>query len=375
LLFSVIRLEETNIIGPHHLMLACTLVIVALGYQWRDRATRQSAIGLGAVMGFGLLSMTYAIPAGLCWAVAVSVAGKEWFPWDRTHFKVSWSIAVLFETAAIVVLALWPPGLLKGGIIDDFTMYLFYRPFPTLVGDRIFESPTRSAFVYWLAHLDAPILVFSMSIILIALWRAFGSGRLSSKHAYLTVFLGFFLATMLAAHIAGARNMLLFIGVLCLATGALFDEALGYHPRLVRFGAAAVIILAALNLIWLSRNSSYTPSLAIDGYRAFLRGNEKRLAEKSTALVYGLPILKFYAQQYGTPLAWDLREMRWTTSADAPLPAEAQYVLMPALVFSQMPADQPMRRVVAEHWKVAWSFKAARVWELRLYEKPQATAP
>jgi hypothetical protein len=48
---------------------------------------------------------------------------------------------------------------------------------------------------------------------------------------------------------------------------------------------------------------------------------------------------------------------------------------MPALVFSQMPADQPMRRVVAEHWKVAWSFKAARVWELRLYEKPQATAP
>ena len=58
LLFSVIRLEETNLIGPHHLMLACTLAIVALGYQWRDKPTLQAAIGLGAVMGFGALSMT-----------------------------------------------------------------------------------------------------------------------------------------------------------------------------------------------------------------------------------------------------------------------------------------------------------------------------
>jgi hypothetical protein len=32
--------------------------------------------------------------------------------------------------------------------------------------------------------------------------------------------LGFFLATALAAHIAGARNLLQFIGALCLATGA-----------------------------------------------------------------------------------------------------------------------------------------------------------
>ena len=43
LLFSVIRLEETNIIGPHHLMLACTLVIAGLGYQWCERPTVQAA--------------------------------------------------------------------------------------------------------------------------------------------------------------------------------------------------------------------------------------------------------------------------------------------------------------------------------------------
>ncbi|MCX6606142.1 MAG: glycosyltransferase family 39 protein [Acidobacteria bacterium] len=58
LLFSAIRVKETNIIGPHHLMLACLLAIVALGYHWRDRPTLRAGVGLGAVMGFGALSMT-----------------------------------------------------------------------------------------------------------------------------------------------------------------------------------------------------------------------------------------------------------------------------------------------------------------------------
>jgi Dolichyl-phosphate-mannose-protein mannosyltransferase len=375
LLFSVIRLEETNIIGPHHLMLACTLAIIALGYQWRERPTVQAALGLGAVMAFGALSMTYVIPAALCWAVAVSLAGKEWFAWDRTHFRVSWSVLVIFATAAIIVAALWPPGVVHRVVVHDFGIYLHYPPFPTLVKDRI-EFPPRSAAIYWLAHLDAPIFVFSITIISVALWKAFRSGRLSSKHSYLAVSLAFFAATMLAAHMAGARNMLQFIGVLCLATGALFDEALGYHyqPRLIWFGSAAVIILAALNVIWHSRSSSYTPYLATDGYRAFLKGNEKRLAAKSKALASDLPVLKFYAEQYGTSLAWDVSQMPSTIRADAPLP-EVQYVLISALAYNYMPADHPIRRVVAEHWKVAWSFKGDHTWEIRLYEKPQANAP
>ncbi|HUK16195.1 MAG TPA: hypothetical protein VLW65_07250 [Bryobacteraceae bacterium] len=373
LLFSVIRLEETNIIGPHHLMLACTLAIIALGYQWRDKPTLHAALGLGAATAFGALSMTYVIPAALCWAVAVSLAGREWFGWERTHFRVSWLVLVTFATAAIVVAALWPPGVVHSVIIHDFSIYLHYPPFPTLVGDRV-EFPPRSAVIYWLAHLDAPIFVFSISIILGALWKTFRSGRLSSKHSYLAISLAFFVATMLAAHMAGARNMLQFIGVLCLATGALFDEALGCQPRRIWFGSAAVIILAALNLIWHSRSSSYTPFLATDGYQAFLKGNEKRLAEKTKALVSDLPVLKFYAGQYGTSIAWDVSQMPSTIRADVPLP-EVQYVLISALAYNYMPADHPIRRIVAEHWKVAWSFKGDHTWEIRLYEKPQANAP
>jgi hypothetical protein len=72
----------------------------------------------------------------------------------------------------------------------------------------------------------------------------------------------------------------------------------------------------------------------------------------------------------------DIRTRERIIRADARLPTEVHHVLMPAFVNNNnMPADQPMRRVVAERWNVAWSFKVGHVRELRLYEKPQATAP
>jgi hypothetical protein len=370
LLFSVIRIEETHILGPHHLMMVCTLSILGLGYQWRDRPTPQAALVLGAVMAFGGLSMTYVIPAALCWGLAVSLAGGGWFAWDRSYFKASWSIVLLLAAATTVVLAFWPPGVLHREIINDFRSYLHYPNFPTRVGNRIFEVTPRWAPIYWLAHLDTPILLFSTSVTLTATWRAIRNGTLSSKHAYLSVFLSFFLATMLAAHLAGARNMLQLVAVGCLATGALFDEALGHRPRLIRFGSAAVVILSLLNLVWLSQVSSYVADWTSDGYRAFLKENETRLAEKSKALVLGGPILRFYAQQSGTSLAWDLKEMPWTTRADVPISPDIQYVLINSLVYSYMPVDQPMRRVVAERWKIVWSHRVDHSWELRLYERP-----
>jgi len=370
LLFSFIRLEETNIIGPHQLMLACTLVLAGLGYHWRDTPTPRAAICLGAVMGLGALSTTYVIPAALCWATAVSLAGKEWIAWDRTHFKIAWSFPIVLATSFIVVIALWPPGVFKLLFVKDFSLYLHYPGFPTLVGDQIFEPAPRWAAVYWLAHTEPPLLIASVLIIPTALWKAFRSGQLSSKHAYLLIFLTFFLATALTAHIAGARNLLQFIGVLCLVIGALFDEALGYNQQLIRFGSIMVGLAAALNLLWLSLGSNYVPYLATDGYRAFLNQNESRLREKAQALVYGFPILHYYAEQYKISIAWEVTEILWTLRVDAPLGPEVKYVLIPELVYRYMLPEQPMRRFVAEHWRVAWEFKADHVWALRLYEKP-----
>jgi hypothetical protein len=91
--------------------------------------------------------------------------------------------------------------------------------------------------------------------------------------------------------------------------------------------------------------------------------------------VYGLPVLRFYARHDGTSIAWDASELPWTTRADAPLPAEVKYVLIPSFVYNYMPAEQPMRRIVAERWRVAWSFRVDHAWELRLYERPQAAVP
>jgi hypothetical protein len=57
------------------------------------------------------------------------------------------------------------------------------------------------------------------------------------------------------------------------------------------------------------------------------------------------------------------------TGADAAL-ADVKYVLLPEFVYDYMPAEQPMRRIVAKQWKVVWSFNSEHVWGLRLYENP-----
>jgi hypothetical protein len=377
LLFSFIRLGETDIIAPHQLMLACTLSVAGLGYQWRESPTLRAAIWIGGVMGLGALSMTYVIPAALCLAIAVSLAGKNWFAWDRIQFKIAWAIPIAVATSIIVVITLWPPGVYctipcrhHFLFLKDFLLYLYFQGHSTLVGDQILASAPRWAALYWLANLELPLLIASVLIIPSAMWKAFKSGQLSSRHAYLLVFLTFFLATALTAHMAGARNLLQFIGVLCLVIGALFDEALDYNRQLIRFCSALVCVAAALNLLWLSLGSSYIPYLATDGYRAFLTQNEDRLREKTQALVYGLPILQYYSEQNRIPIAWNASEVPWTPSADAALGPEVKYALIPEFVYRYMPPDQPMRRVVADHWRVVWEFKGDHVWALRLYEKP-----
>src|SRR5262249_48379856 len=152
LLFSFIRLKETDIVEAHQLMLACTLAVAGLGFQWRESPTLQAAIWFGGVMGLGALSMTYVIPLALCFAIAVSFAGKNWFAWDRTQIKIAWAVPLAVATSMIVVIALWPPGAFctipcRPGyyalFLQDFLRYLHFKGFPTLVGDQILASAPR----------------------------------------------------------------------------------------------------------------------------------------------------------------------------------------------------------------------------------------
>jgi hypothetical protein len=373
LLFSFIRLEETNVIGPHHLMVVCTLALLGLAYRFRDEPSRRTAVILGVVLGFGALTMTYVIPAAVCTAAALTLAKSRWVALDGLRPRLSVWLLAAIGTAALVLLFLWPPGILKLRLAKDFGAFVLMGHHPTLVGTRMFEVTPRWAAFYWLLRLDAPILLVSAGVIASAFWRAWRTRRFSSRHVYLGVCVAFFLATALTAHLAGARNLLLAVAVSCLATGALFDEAVGPRASRRSFAAIANPLLAVATLVLLSRSSSYTPYLATDGYRAFVTQGASRLHEKARAVVYGLPILKFYAREAGVGSAWDASEIPWTTHS-FPLAADVKYVLIPAFVYEDMPPEHPMRRIVADHWKVVWSFDSPHTWQLRLFERPASAS-
>ncbi|HEV2176833.1 MAG TPA: hypothetical protein VGW33_06490 [Terriglobia bacterium] len=369
LLFSVIRLQDTPIIGPHHLMLLFTLVFFTLGYRWRNSSHLWAAIVLGSILGVAVTAMTYAIPVALAWGVSVLLAGGTWLQYDRRQLKISWLTCVVIATAAAVALVLWPPSILQGAALHDFLFYLRYPGHATLVQQAIVESPRAAAYLYWLATLDAPILICALATVGVCIGRRLRERCVTCKHVYLASILTIMLAAALKAHIAGSRNLLLFMGVLCLAIGALFDE-LTKSPRILRWAAAAVLASSMANLAWLSWNPNRIPYPATDGYRAFVEGNRSRLGETALAVVYGIPILKFYAEQSRVPVGWEVTEMPWTTRSDAELPQDAKYALISELAYRYMPPDQPVRRVIDSTWKVVWSFKANRSWGLRLYERP-----
>ena len=375
LLFSVIRVAETNVIGPHHLMLVCTLLLVGLGYRWRDQPTFAHAAGLGLVIAFGAISMTYIIPAVVGWGVAVTLAGRGWTAWDWKHFKFSWSLGVLGITAAIVLLALGPPAILQKLMIRDFKFHLHFPYHTTLVGDQIYEITPRWAAFYWFGTLEFPLFLVSALVIPVALVRSIRSNQLSSKHFFVIICLLFFAWIALKAHLAGSRNLIQLVGVLSLATGALFDDAFANKIRWRNLAAGAVVVVTAVNFIFVTRFAGCTPYLATDGYRAFIGENKERLKEDVTALVYGLPIVKIYSDLAAAGIDWNVTDIPWTTAADAPLADDVKYVLMPAFYDEHMPAHQPFRKVVAKEWNTVWVHRSSRAWELRLYERPASPSP
>ena len=166
LLFSVIRLAETNVIGPHHLMLFCTIAVMGLGFHWRNTPTVKTGIALGIILGFGALSMAYVIPVTLCWILAMALAGQGWVVVNRAKIAFSWAVIFLFATAALLMLAVWPPSVLQQKFLRDFLWYVHASGIATLIDHRFVENAPRSAFLHWLTHLETPTLAISACVII-----------------------------------------------------------------------------------------------------------------------------------------------------------------------------------------------------------------
>ncbi len=372
LVFSVCRLDETDVIGPHSLFLGCTLAMLALGYKWREQPGWPAALALGAVLGYGGMAMTYVIPVALCWAVAVTVAGRGWFSWDGSNFRITQWIVPMALVAGSILLVCWPPSIIHHQLLRDFKFYLKYPYHPTIVNGKIYMVTPRWAVVWWMVNYDPPIAAVSATVLGIAAWKCWRQRRVEPRELYLGVWIAFLLATALTAHIAGYRNLLQLIGVLCFAAAALFDDV---FPAAGRAAVSALIVaIACLNLIRLQTSPNYIPYPATAGYREFVQQNQDRIAEHAKAIVYGIPILQLYAREENKRIAWDTEEAPWMVPGVPEAGSDVKYMLMPSL-YDRFPPDHPMRSVVEAHWKKVWTYRMPKVWDLSLYENPGYIAP
>jgi hypothetical protein len=118
LLFSVIRLQETPVIGPHYPMLTLLVLVITLGYRWLNVATIATASVLGLIFGVALVTMTYAIPLAVAWVLSITVSDGSWIKLDRTQLKIAWPFFLVFIIAIAVAAVLWPPSLFQQATIS-----------------------------------------------------------------------------------------------------------------------------------------------------------------------------------------------------------------------------------------------------------------
>jgi hypothetical protein len=125
-MLSVIRLRETNIIGPHYPFLLWTVLVCVLSYRWRHTPTISAALVLGSVFGLAAATMVYCIPLALCWGVAMVVMRAKWLAYDRVHLQIPWMTILLAGTAIMVVSVLWPPSMRDLALLKSFRSYVGY---------------------------------------------------------------------------------------------------------------------------------------------------------------------------------------------------------------------------------------------------------
>ncbi len=365
LLFSGIRNYETYILGPHFPMQACTILLFSLGYHWREHATWKRGVVIGMVLGLGVISMAYVIPVVLIWLVGMSLCGDGWICLVPKRFKVTPHLFTAMGVAALVTLALFPNAIIHIDLYHDFRYYAKYAGCPTLVYDLTFQHTPRWAAAYWLFRLDLPLLLSVLVILPIAVLGIYRRNSLSDKHVYLGVTFSLFFATMVTAHLTGARNMLQFITVSCLVTGALLDDAFQPWRRASLSAGAAILASSVGFLIWLGLDPNYRPVMRTVGYRAFVAENSSRLAEKTDGLVCDRPILEFYLRQANLPFQWRLG------SPVELLQRQAKYFWVSELTAALEKPDGPIHQIKAEGWTPVWSIRPARSYGYTLYENPK----
>ncbi|MBV9402008.1 MAG: hypothetical protein JO062_28800 [Bryobacterales bacterium] len=370
LLFSVIRLQETPIIGPHHLTLLWTILLIGIGFN-HDITSILSIVALGLVLGLAFVTMTYAIPLSLCLALSAMAVRTNLIVLKLRDLgqvlrRVLPRMIAVCAIAITAELILWPPGLLKGRVLKDFIALARYGDFALAFRGVWVERAPHMAYAYWLATLDAPILLSSIGCVGLFVWNFMRAG-LKPRTIYVISWAAVISGITLAAHIAGPRNALIAIGVICAAVAVIFDDI--PNAPLKKSVAAAVIALSAANMAWSSIKAQYIPQVATAGYKLFLSEHRNLLKEPAAAVVNGSPILRFYAGQLNTKIAWHLTEVPRSASADERWPQDAKYGLIVEPAYLYMPSDRPVRRIIVDKWKLVWSFKQARSWGLRFYER------
>lgn len=373
LMLSVIRIRETNIIGPHYPFLLWTVLVCILSYRWRYTPTIPAALVLGTVFGLAASTMVYCIPLAFCWGAAMVVIRAPWLAYDRAHLRIPWMTLLLGSTAVIVVSALWPPSVRDLDLLESLRFYLTYAKAGhlTLVGDELLQKASSTAYVYWLWHLDAPILFFGLLGLARAAYRACRTRSVPIQHRLLLAFGGVLCATALAAHIAGPRNFLLVIGVVCLFVGATCDEWIQHsHWRKV-LCACLAITWPMLNLVTMRMQAQNIPELFWNGYQSFVEHNQWRLSQPDAAVIDGIPMVRYYAERSAVSVQWKMSGMPWELRPDTAIPPATKYALISELGYRYLPVEHPVRSVIDRHWSVVWSFKEPGTWGLRLYERQE----
>jgi len=367
---SIIRVQETNIIGPHYPMVLWVALVPILGFHWLGSSSTRSAIGMGLLFGMGAITMSYWLPLGLAWTVGVLAATGFRFWLNRGQIQRTLKWSVIWSGAFLVVIVLlWP----RKAIITNFFTYtsMSVHGFPVVVGDRLLQHAGAGAFVYWLSHLDLPFL---MGLCFAAAGMAIGV--LTNRDArprirYLTGIAAVILLTACSAHIAGARNLLMFLVVVAIWIGVGFDLLFRRGRTAGTIVAAGLIAAAIANVYWIRSDTGEIPYLYWGSYKKFVTENPELLNQTEAGIVDGVPILSFYARQASAPIRCKLHEMPWSTDPNKPVPETAKWALVSELCWRFLPKEAPIRRVVVDQWDPVWSSKEAGSRELRLYRRPE----